>query len=94
VGISACFSCALDFLNPLRSDQAIDARQNPHPSRAEGWGTRTSKTSETAGPSDLLGTLVAQASSLWVLVLARVNPPTGWKPALLKPGPPGGHSVL
>ena len=43
-GFRPVSSYALEFLDPLRSDQAFDARQNPHPSKAEGWGTRNCKT--------------------------------------------------
>ena len=49
-GFSAFFSRAPDFLNPLRSAKAIEASQNPHPSRAEGWGTPNSKPLAASGP--------------------------------------------
>jgi hypothetical protein len=42
-GFRPFFTGAPEFLNRLRSIQAIDTRQNPHPSKLEGWGTQTSK---------------------------------------------------
>jgi hypothetical protein len=50
VGFSVFFLALRNLLNPVRSALAVDASQNPHHSKTEGWGTRTSRTSALLGP--------------------------------------------